>query len=102
MNLLANNNPKQIWSGLLNPGRSLFILPLCSSTCKIDNSPVFLFRDFLFRPYFAGKKIKVMKKAFGIFILLICLLAAKAVFAQSPTQVIRGTEIDKQSLITLP
>ncbi|MEI6174619.1 MAG: hypothetical protein WCR01_12785 [Bacteroidota bacterium] len=43
-----------------------------------------------------------MKKAFGIFILLICLLAAKAVFAQSPTQVIRGTEIDKQSLITLP
>jgi len=48
------------------------------------------------------EKIKVMKKTLGILLLLISLLTTKAGFAQSPAQVIRGTVIDKQSLITLP
>ena len=44
----------------------------------------------------------VMNKASGILILLISPLTAKAGFAQSPAQVIRGPVIDKQSLVPLP
>jgi len=43
-----------------------------------------------------------MKRTFEVVILLISLLTATKEYAQNPTQVIRGTVIDKQSLITLP
>ncbi len=43
-----------------------------------------------------------MKRTIEFLLLLISLMTANKEYAQSPTQVIRGTVIDKQSLITLP
>ena len=43
-----------------------------------------------------------MKRVHLIFILLITFICAKQEYAQTPTQVIRGTVVDKQSMITLP
>jgi hypothetical protein len=69
------------------------------SDSTIQPFPAFMGGDPAF---ILPEKPNIMKRVHLFIILLIVLTGAKNQFAQSPTQVIRGTVVDKQSMITLP
>jgi len=72
------------------------------STPRIQQLTRFLLSCPMIPPLFCLKKQFIMKRVYLIFIFLVALSGATKEFAQHPTQVIRGTVIDKQSQVTLP
>ena len=73
-----------------------------NSTPKTYNSARFLFCSCRGGIFFAEKKPTTMKRLLIHLLIPAIILVSAIVSAQKPTQTIRGTIVDKQSLITLP